>query len=45
MNAHHVQALFTALRDALGPLGVAYPGNALIAGLRDVFAVHADGGR
>ena len=42
-NARHVHALFTALRDALGPLGEPYPGNALVAGLRDVFAVHADG--
>ncbi|WP_341870935.1 leucine-rich repeat domain-containing protein, partial [Corallococcus llansteffanensis] len=42
-NAQHVRALFTALRDALGPLGEPYPGNALIAGLRDVFALHAGG--
>ncbi|WP_395857202.1 leucine-rich repeat domain-containing protein [Cystobacter fuscus] len=40
-NARHVHALFTALRDALGPLGEPDPGNALVAGLRDVFAVHA----
>ncbi|MBN8231197.1 leucine-rich repeat domain-containing protein [Corallococcus macrosporus] len=37
----HVHALFAALRDALGPLGEPYPGDALIAGLRDVFAAHA----
>ncbi|GMT99808.1 hypothetical protein KH5H1_39280 [Corallococcus caeni] len=37
----HVHALFRALRDALGPLGEPYPGNALIAGLRDIFAAHA----
>ncbi|RKH54211.1 hypothetical protein D7Y23_00860 [Corallococcus sp. AB050B] len=37
----HVHALFGALRDALGPLGEPYPGDALIAGLRDVFAAHA----
>ncbi|RKH70319.1 leucine-rich repeat domain-containing protein [Corallococcus aberystwythensis] len=37
----HVHALFGALRDALGPLGEPYPGNALIAGLRDVFAARA----
>ncbi|MHA7629250.1 leucine-rich repeat domain-containing protein [Corallococcus sp. M7] len=37
----HVHALFGALRDALGPLGEPYPGDALIAGLRDVFAALA----
>ncbi|RKG71809.1 hypothetical protein D7V80_00485 [Corallococcus sp. CA054B] len=37
----HVHALFGALRDALGPLGEPYPGDALIAGLRGVFAAHA----
>ncbi|NOK18866.1 hypothetical protein [Corallococcus carmarthensis] len=37
----HVHALFGALRDALGPLGEPYPGNALIVGLRDVFAARA----
>ncbi|NNB83962.1 hypothetical protein HJC10_01140 [Corallococcus exiguus] len=37
----HVHALFGALRDALGPLGEPYPGDALIAGLRDVFAARA----
>ncbi|WP_244224975.1 leucine-rich repeat domain-containing protein [Corallococcus sicarius] len=42
-HPQRVRALFTALRDALGPLGEPYPGNALIAGLRGVFAVHADG--
>ncbi|WP_233595248.1 MULTISPECIES: leucine-rich repeat domain-containing protein [Corallococcus] len=40
-SAHHVRALFLALGDALGPLGEQHPGNALIAGLRDVFSVHA----
>ncbi|RKG93913.1 leucine-rich repeat domain-containing protein [Corallococcus terminator] len=39
--AHHVRALFLALGDALGPLGEPHPGNALIAGLRDIFSVHA----
>ncbi|RKG57993.1 hypothetical protein D7X30_16000 [Corallococcus sp. AB011P] len=37
----HVHALFAGLRDALGPLGEPYPGDALIAGLRDVFAALA----
>ncbi|RKH24405.1 hypothetical protein D7V77_20840 [Corallococcus sp. CA041A] len=37
----HVHALFGALRDALGTLGEPYPGDALIAGLRDVFAARA----
>ncbi|MBN9687074.1 MULTISPECIES: leucine-rich repeat domain-containing protein [unclassified Corallococcus] len=37
----HVHALFGALRDALVPLGEPYPGDALIAGLRDVFAALA----
>ncbi|RKI05310.1 leucine-rich repeat domain-containing protein [Corallococcus sp. AB038B] len=37
----HVHALFGALRDAMGPLGEPYPGDALIAGLRDVFAARA----
>ncbi|MCY1046158.1 hypothetical protein OV208_32905 [Corallococcus sp. bb12-1] len=40
-SAHHVRALFVALGDALGPLGEPHPGNALIAGLRDIFSVHA----
>ncbi|NRD60271.1 leucine-rich repeat domain-containing protein [Corallococcus exiguus] len=37
----HVHALFGALRDAMGLLGEPYPGDALIAGLRDVFAARA----
>ncbi|RYZ43718.1 MAG: hypothetical protein EOO71_02345 [Myxococcaceae bacterium] len=40
-SAHHVRALFLALGDALGPLGEPHPGNALIAGLRDIFSVRA----
>ncbi|WP_224365048.1 leucine-rich repeat domain-containing protein [Hyalangium versicolor] len=40
-GGHHVRALFGALRDALDTLGEPYPDNALIAGLRTVFAAHA----
>ncbi|PTL83318.1 WGR domain-containing protein [Vitiosangium sp. GDMCC 1.1324] len=40
-EGHHVRALFGALRDALDTLGEPYPGNALIAGLRTLFAAHA----
>ncbi|XXF79667.1 leucine-rich repeat domain-containing protein [Myxococcaceae bacterium GXIMD 01537] len=40
-GSHHVRALFGALRDALETLGEPYPGNALIVGLKPVFAAHA----
>ncbi|MFE8598733.1 leucine-rich repeat domain-containing protein [Archangium violaceum] len=40
-NGHHVSALFGALGAALDTLGEPHPGNALIDGLRTLFAAHA----